>query len=554
MENFFEWMLESSLLVLMVLGIRKIFTGRVRYAGIYALWILVLLRFMIPVNVISTPFSVGNLVSEALGSWRGAQTAENISETAVSSSKDLWQTAEAGKIPHSFAGKSAGGHGQAEFAEGRLEDDALPQGKEQEEAGTFSARLTGDGADWQRIFDTGRWVVSISLFLFFLLSNLVLMGKLRRDRVFYGTRGRIRIYKTSHIKNPCLYGFFCPAVYLCEMPGSGGISCEEMEQIITHECVHYRHRDHIWSMLCMVLTCFYWYDPFLWLAVSWFKKDAELFCDETVVGMLGEENRFSYGDLLLRMAGNTGFGDFCYSMMPMSRNGREMEKRIRAISQKKCYSKWVLVPLLLVAAFALGVTCSTGFRLSAREAVTADSAEGEPVEERKETGEKWTGTDGAGQLLPCSYPIGMQIESGLNPVWMRVGQASALRASSCEEAFGNYMEVFTQAVNTGKTDRMDQVLAAGSEVYEQQCALVKNYYGRGIREEILSYSIAGEEELFPFSEENGRSVRQTAILSREEIKVFYGDGTTKIVRQGYRYTCEERESGWIITKMDEAEE
>ena len=63
MEGFLEWFLESSLLVLMILGIRKAFMGKVRYAGIYALWIVVLVRFMVPVNLISTPFSAGNMIS-----------------------------------------------------------------------------------------------------------------------------------------------------------------------------------------------------------------------------------------------------------------------------------------------------------------------------------------------------------------------------------------------------------------------------------------------------------------------------------------------------------
>ena len=42
MECFIEWMIESSLLILMILGIRKIFMGKIRYAGVYALWLVVL--------------------------------------------------------------------------------------------------------------------------------------------------------------------------------------------------------------------------------------------------------------------------------------------------------------------------------------------------------------------------------------------------------------------------------------------------------------------------------------------------------------------------------
>lgn len=62
MESFLAWLIESSLLIWMIFGIRKIFSGRISHAGIYALWLVVLIRFIVPVNFISTPVSVANLM------------------------------------------------------------------------------------------------------------------------------------------------------------------------------------------------------------------------------------------------------------------------------------------------------------------------------------------------------------------------------------------------------------------------------------------------------------------------------------------------------------
>ena len=66
MEGFLAWFFESSLLVIMILGIRRIFMGKVRYAAIYALWAVVLLRLLIPVNIIPAPVNVGNIISDAI--------------------------------------------------------------------------------------------------------------------------------------------------------------------------------------------------------------------------------------------------------------------------------------------------------------------------------------------------------------------------------------------------------------------------------------------------------------------------------------------------------
>lgn len=49
-----ELIMETSLLVILVMAVRKIFLGRISYKGIYALWLLIVLRLIIPVNFIST--------------------------------------------------------------------------------------------------------------------------------------------------------------------------------------------------------------------------------------------------------------------------------------------------------------------------------------------------------------------------------------------------------------------------------------------------------------------------------------------------------------------
>lgn len=515
MNDFFEWLLESSLLVLMILGIRKIFTGKIRYAAIYILWLIVLFRFLVPVNVISTPLSVGNVISGAVSSWRESKTAEVYGGAAGFSGMPVVQESGADAHTPDLAAGS-----------GRQEGDRPEAGSE-----LFAGGLRAD--EWN-VLKACRWLVSGLLFLWLLLSNLRLMRSLKRDRVLYGSRGRIKIYMVPKIKSPCLYGFVNPAVYLPKMSESGGgpwTDEDGMKQIITHECVHYKHGDHIWSMLCMVLVSVYWYDPFLWLAVSCFKKDAELFCDETVIRMLGEKKRFCYGRLLLSMAGDTGWGDFRYSMIPMSRRGKEMKRRICAISAKKRYTKRALLPLIFAVSLAFGLTCSTGFVPFGKEE-TADASSTAWMQGRNTALFQKTESlvfGDAGQHLSQTGMEGLQDASSYY--------------ESCREAFSRYISVFTEAVNTGDTAHMNEVLAVDSEIYEQQCAIAKNYYKRGIREKVISYSVTGMNDAGMF--------RQVEIQSKEKIRVYYKDGKSKIVRQKYRYTCEERAGRWVITKMDE---
>lgn len=503
MGTFLEWMLESSLLVLMVIGIRKIFMGKIRYAAIYSLWVVVLLRFMIPVNVFATPVSVANLFPKAFTAWDQMDTPAGREKDNQGS-----DSREAGRFVQVGTGM------EQDMPESSLPDSGHDVQNLEERS---SAALRGAGsrffAVWYRsIFRYGRMFIAALLLLWFFVSNVTLLHALKRSRILYGQRGAVKIYTVSNLQTPCLYGCFKPAIYLPSalvvQDSDRKVSAEELEQMITHEYVHYCHRDHLWAMFRMLAVSIHWYHPFVWLASSYSKKDAELYCDETVIRLLGEENRFRYGRMLVRLAGNARWGDFRYSMMLMSRRGREMEQRIRAIGGKRRYSRWTLLPLAAALAVAIGVTCSSGIGNLAGEDAGSEAK--------------------ASQQAPQNVSMDDQIPK--------------YAAASYEESFDRYIAAFTNAVNTGSTDQLGQVLLPGSDVYQQQCAIVRNYHKRGIREEVKGYTMRSAIK---------RTADCVGVDSSEEILVHYGDGTSKIVRQSYRYTCEFIGSGWIITDMTE---
>lgn len=107
-----------------------------------------------------------------------------------------------------------------------------------------------------------------------------------------------------------------------------------------------------------------------------------------------------------------------------------------------------------------------------------------------------------------------------------------------KEAYTDYLEIFTEAVNTG--DTADMVLVLNGKCYDQQCDIAENYYSRGIREEVQSYSI-----------ESNKVVNDTCvkITAKEKIKVSYSDGSSKIVDQKFCYTCKLLSHKWYITAM-----
>ena len=64
---------------------------------------------------------------------------------------------------------------------------------------------------------------------------------------------------------------------------------------LAHELTHYRHLDHIWSLVRLVCLALWWFHPLVWAAAWLSRRDGELACDEGVLERLGSEHRLPYG-------------------------------------------------------------------------------------------------------------------------------------------------------------------------------------------------------------------------------------------------------------------
>lgn len=75
-------------------------------------------------------------------------------------------------------------------------------------------------------------------------------------------------------KTPMLMGVFKPCVLIPE-----GYTSGEIEQILIHEMLHLKHRDLWLNMLGTVACCIYWFNPVIWMSISRVRKDIEILCD-----------------------------------------------------------------------------------------------------------------------------------------------------------------------------------------------------------------------------------------------------------------------------------
>lgn len=97
-----------------------------------------------------------------------------------------------------------------------------------------------------------------------------------------GLRQLVTLRFSDSIAEPVLFGFRKPIVVL-PTGLAGKLSSAELESVILHELAHAKRRDNWTAAFSHVVTCIFWFYPFLWWIERRLHRERELGCDEMVV-------------------------------------------------------------------------------------------------------------------------------------------------------------------------------------------------------------------------------------------------------------------------------
>lgn len=346
-----DWIVTSSVLIAAVLALRTALKGRISLRLQYALWLLVLVRLLVPVNPLSSSLSVMNALPPDAVSHVTTASVNPVPPDTVSSSEPEFHTAV-------LAGPSA-----ASAAQSIAQSDAHSAPKLTLKTALLAVWLAG--------------VLAVTAGL--LVSNLLFARRLRRVRRPFPAEGmKLPVYLAEGLPSPCLFGLVRPAIYLTPE----AVATEtRLRQILTHEETHFRHGDPWWSLLRGMALALHWYNPLVWLAAIVSRRDAELCCDEDTVRRLGEEQRIEYGRTLLSMVSprQNPAGLFsCATTMTSRKQG--LRERITLLAKRPKTAAAAAVCLLLAVCVSAGCTFTgpkpSGSASGTNEPVTPNLPEG----------------------------------------------------------------------------------------------------------------------------------------------------------------------------------
>lgn len=275
-----ELLLTSSALILALLALRQLFRRTVSRRMQYALWLLVLVRLLVPVNV-------GTLTHNVLSAAAPVQTVvEERLDTPVLYVQDGTERRPAQLLP----GEESQGEPLSPPSDAA---QSAPADEYSIVTPTYRTVTLSEALTYvwyAGMAGVGAW---------FLFTNLRFARALRRTRTPYCVEGcRYPVYLVADLPSPCLFGVLRPAVYLNEKALQ---SPDALRFVLAHEQTHARHLDPLWSLLRGVCLTIYWFDPLVWLAAVLSREDCELACDEGTLRALGADERTAYGKTLLTL-------------------------------------------------------------------------------------------------------------------------------------------------------------------------------------------------------------------------------------------------------------
>ena len=160
-------------------------------------------------------------------------------------------------------------------------------------------------------------------------------------------RRPLEVRLCARIDSPMTYGVLRPVILLPESVGKA--DTQALLCALEHELSHIRHFDAVWKPLIAAAACLHWFNPLVWAMAILAGRDIELCCDARVLRRGGKEKRRAYASALLRME------EARAHVLPLtnafSRNA--LEERIGAIMNAKKISVSALLLTLLIAAVAL---------------------------------------------------------------------------------------------------------------------------------------------------------------------------------------------------------
>ena len=334
--------LSGSALALLLLALRYLLLKRMPSTVYYYAWLLVLLRFVLPLpGFVPLPAAETEPLSSAVSFSQHVSFEEN---TPAAQSE--------------FTLSPASPEGSAAFP---VSEAGSPAPMENSSPSPFVALFRGfrwnSPVLWLSLWVFGAVLCFGGTVLYYLRFTRRLRPGLHMPGAF--VRGVYRslpgrkpaLYLCSTLKTPLMYGVVHPRIILPER----SYDEELLTNILRHELMHYRRKDTLYKWVSVAVLSLHWCNPLSWMIRRELNRACELSCDEMLLRSMTRSEKQAYGNTLLNMAASSALpaGVVATTFSTEKKNLKERLEQI--MHYKKSRVRTLAAVLALIVLFGCGL-------------------------------------------------------------------------------------------------------------------------------------------------------------------------------------------------------
>lgn len=165
-----------------------------------------------------------------------------------------------------------------------------------------------------------------------------------------------RVFVLPSISTPMTAGIFRPFIVVPE-----NMDSERAYHIFLHELMHCKRHDALYKWIAELNVCLHWFNPIIYLVRKEIARGCELACDEAVLRRLGDSAVCDYGDTLLWQARLDGEKCVHTFSLPLNAAGNQLKERLEAIMKLKNKSTTRTFTACMLSALLMGGALLCGF-------------------------------------------------------------------------------------------------------------------------------------------------------------------------------------------------
>ncbi len=363
LRPFFEWLLrttvQASLLICLILLVQLMLRGKLDVRWHYCLWLLLLIRLVMPWAPESR-MSIFNLIPP----WAGQSQIEFVPDDIADDSfnSDVAGVGINESTPVSMTG--------------------VPQEIPEAITTTPEKPVFFELADMLPLV----WLIgALVLAVYVCASNFNLrrivkkacpltdrkiLDLLEKCKSQMGIRTILRVVVTDRVRGPALFGFVRPRLLL-PRGMTEALSLEELRCIFLHELAHLKRHDIFVSYLVSLLQILHWFNPLVWLAFYRMRADRELACDALVLSTMNIDEPQKYGQAIISLVELFYQNRYLPGMVGIMEDKSQLKGRISMIANFKKDSKKLTLPAVLLILLTACISL-TDAQVQTRQEKTAE--------------------------------------------------------------------------------------------------------------------------------------------------------------------------------------